>query len=58
MTMNLTRKEMDQLVNDLFGFEANDDGRWRSGNFDRGRRARVIPSPIGIPKDPAKQRAY
>lgn len=56
--MSLTREQMDELVDEHFGFEATDDVDGVMGTLDDGAEHEVIPSPVGVLNDPAKQRAY
>jgi ketosteroid isomerase-like protein len=56
--MRMTREEMDDLVNEHFGFEARDDVDGVMGTLDAGAEHEVIPSPFGAINTPAEQRAY
>jgi ketosteroid isomerase-like protein len=56
--MSLTHEEMDQLVNDHFGFEAADDVDGVMSTLTEDAEHEVIPSPVGTLRDPARQRAY
>ena len=56
--MAMTRKEMDDLVDAHFGFEAADDVDGVLGTLAAGAEHEVIPSPYGAVRDPSEQRAY
>jgi ketosteroid isomerase-like protein len=56
--MSMTREEMDDLVNEHFGFEARDDVDGVMGTLDDNAEHEVIPSPLGTHDDPTEQRAY
>lgn len=56
--MSMTREQMDDLVNEHFGFEASDDVDGVMGTLDGDAEHEVIPSPVGVLHDPEKQRAY
>ena len=56
--MDMSREEMDQLVNEHFGFEAADDVDGVMGTLTEDAEHEVIPSPVGALEDPARQRAY
>jgi ketosteroid isomerase-like protein len=54
----MTHEQMDQLVNEHFGFEAADDVDGVVGTLSDDAEHEVIPSPVGALHDPAKMRAY
>ncbi|MFQ5427264.1 MAG: ketosteroid isomerase, partial [Gaiellales bacterium] len=56
--MSMTREQMDDLVNEHFGFEATDNVDGVMGTLDDHAEHVVIPSPVGALNDPAQQRAY
>lgn len=56
--MSMTREQMDDLVNEHFGFEATDNVDGVMGTLDDHAEHEVIPSPVGALNDPAQQRAY
>jgi ketosteroid isomerase-like protein len=56
--MGMTREQMDQLVNDHFGYEAADDIDGVMGTLTEDAEHEVIPSPVGALSDRDKQRAY
>ncbi len=56
--MSMTREQMDALVNEHFGFEASDDVDGVMGTLDDDAEHEVIPSPVGVLRDPEKQRSY
>jgi ketosteroid isomerase-like protein len=56
--MGMTREQMDDLVNEHFGFEAADDVEGVMGTLDENAEHEVIPSPMGALNDPAQQRSY
>lgn len=56
--MSMTREQMDELVNEHFGFEAADDVDGVMGTLVEGAEHEVLPSPFGKITDSAKQRAY
>ena len=56
--MSMTRTQMDDLVNEHFGFEAADDVDGVVGTLADDAEHEVIPSPVGALNDPAKQRDY
>ena len=55
---SMTREEMDQAVNEHFGFEATDNVDGVMETLTDDAEHEVIPSPVGVLHDPAKQRAY
>lgn len=56
--MSMTRKQMDDLVDMHFGFEAADDVDGVLGTLAAGAEHEVIPSPYGALRDRAAQRGY
>jgi ketosteroid isomerase-like protein len=56
--MGMTREQMDELVDEHFGFEATDDTDGVMRTLAESAEHEVIPSPFGMVTDPAKQRAY
>jgi hypothetical protein len=56
--MSMTREQMDNLVDEHFGFEAADDVDGVMGTLDEDAEHEVIPSPFGAINDPATQRSY
>jgi ketosteroid isomerase-like protein len=56
--MNMTREEMDALVDEHFGFEAIDDVDGVMSTLAAGAVHEVVPSPFGALTDPTAQRAY
>ena len=56
--MRMTREQMDQLINQHFGFEANDDVEGVLGSLADEVRHEVIPSPMGEQTDKAGIRAF
>jgi ketosteroid isomerase-like protein len=56
--MSMTREQMDQLVNEHFGFEATDDVEGVVGTLSDDAEHEVIPSPVGALTNPAKMRSY
>ena len=57
-TMAMTKEQMDELVNEHFGFEASDNVDGVMGTLDDEAEHEVIPSPVGALHDPAQMRAY
>ncbi|HEY7062925.1 MAG TPA: nuclear transport factor 2 family protein [Chloroflexota bacterium] len=56
--MGMTREQMDQLIDQHFGFEATDNVDGVMGSLAEGAQHEVIPSPVGALDDPAKIRAF
>ena len=56
--MRMTREQMDQLINQHFGFEAADDDAGVLGSLADQVRHEVIPSPMGEQTDKAGIRAF
>lgn len=56
--MSMTPEQMDQLINDHFGYEATDDVDGVMATLTEDAEHEVIPSPVGVLNDPSKQRAY
>ncbi|MHC4957282.1 MAG: nuclear transport factor 2 family protein [Planctomycetota bacterium] len=56
--MSLSPEQMDQQVNDHFGFEATDDIDGVMSTLTEDAEHEVIPSPVGVLNDPAEQRKY
>jgi ketosteroid isomerase-like protein len=56
--MSMTREQMDQLINEHFGFEAADDVDGVVGTLSENAEHEVIPSPVGALTDKAKMRSY
>ncbi len=56
--MQMTRDQMDALVDEHFRFEATDDVDGVLSTLVEGAVHEVIPSPVGALGDPAEQRAY
>jgi ketosteroid isomerase-like protein len=56
--MRMTREQMDQLINQHFGFEANDDVEGVLGSLADEVRHEVIPSPMGEQTDKAGIRGF
>jgi ketosteroid isomerase-like protein len=56
--MSMTREQMDEIVNEHFGFEASDDVDGVMGTLTDDAEHEVIPSPVGALNDRAKMRAY
>ena len=56
--MSMTREQMDQLINEHFGFEAADDVDGVVGTLSENAEHEVIPSPVGVLTDKAKMRSY
>ena len=56
--MAMTRKQMDDLVDAHFGFEAADDVDGVLGTLAEGAEHEVIPSPYGALRDRGAQRGY
>lgn len=56
--MNMTHEQMDQLVNEHFGFEATDDVEGVMATLTEDAEHEVIPSPVGALTDRAKMRSY
>lgn len=54
----MTRKQMDDLVDAHFGFEAADDVDGVLGTLAEGAEHEVIPSPYGALRDRVAQRGY
>jgi ketosteroid isomerase-like protein len=54
----MTREQMDQLVNEHFGFEARDDVEGVMGTLTDDIQHEVIPSPVGALTDRAQIRNY
>ena len=55
--MTMTREQMDEVVNDHFGFEATDDIDGVMGTLTDDAEHEVIPSPVGALNDRAQMRA-
>jgi ketosteroid isomerase-like protein len=56
--MSMTREQMDQLINEHFGFEAADDVDGVVGTLSENAEHEVIPSPVGALTDKARMRSY
>jgi ketosteroid isomerase-like protein len=56
--MRMTRQQMDQLVNEHFGFEANDDVEGVLASLADEVRHEVVPSPMGEQTDKAGIREF
>jgi ketosteroid isomerase-like protein len=56
--MRMTRQQMDQLINDHFGFEAADDVEGVLASLADEVRHEVVPSPVGAQTDKAGIREY
>jgi uncharacterized protein len=54
----MTREQMDQLINEHFGFEAADDVDGVVGTVSENAEHEVIPSPVGALTDKARMRSY
>ena len=54
----MTHEQMDQLVNDHFGFEAADDVNGVMGTLSEHPEHEVIPSPVGALTNRDEMRAY
>jgi ketosteroid isomerase-like protein len=58
MAMGMTRAQMDQLIDQHFGYEATDDVDGVMSSLADDAEHEVIPSPVGALDDPAKIRAF
>jgi hypothetical protein len=56
--MSMTPQQLDQLVEEHFGFEATDDVDGVMATLTKDAEHEVIPSPVGALTDPTRQRAY
>ena len=56
--MPLTTEQMDQIVNNHFGYEATDDVEGVLSTLTDDARHEVIPSPVGELTDRNQQRAF
>ena len=56
--MSLTTEQMDQIVNNHFGYEATDDVEGVLSTLTDDARHEVIPSPVGELTDRNQQRAF
>jgi len=56
--MPMTRQQMDQLINDHFGFEARDDVEGVLASLADEVRHEVVPSPMGMQTDKTGIRAF
>ncbi len=56
--MSMTREQMDQLVNQHFGYEATDDVNGVMASLADPAEHHAIPSPVGPLSDRAQIRAY
>src|SRR5262249_53079979 len=56
--MGLSRDEMDRIVNEHFGFEAQDDVDGVMASLASRVEHEVVPSPVGVLHDRGKVRAY
>jgi ketosteroid isomerase-like protein len=56
--MSMTPQQLDQLVDEHFGFEAADDVDGVMATLTEDAEHEVIPSPVGALTDPTRQRAF
>jgi ketosteroid isomerase-like protein len=56
--MGMTREQMDRIVNEHFGYEADDDVDGVMGTLSEEAEHEVIPSPVGALTDRAQMREY
>ncbi len=56
--MNMTREQMDQLVNEHFDYEATDDVDGVMSTLTADAEHEVVPSPVGALTDSAKIRSF
>lgn len=56
--MGMSQEDMDQAINEHFGFEAADDVEGVMSSLADNVEHEVVPSPMGIQHDRAKVRAY
>lgn len=56
--MQLSRAEMDRIIDEHFGYEAADDVEGVMASLAPAVEHEVVPSPVGALRDPARIRAY
>lgn len=56
--MGLSRADMDRIIDEHFGYEAQDDVDGVMASLAPDAEHEVVPSPVGTLRDPARIRAY